>query len=137
MRTCSLALLLLALAMSLASARVIAVAGFNNNEVQLAVRDAHPGDEVRFWPGTYTLTDPIVLKPGMILRGAGEESTILQFAGNKAGAVMIAIVGVEQVLERVAQRDQREAGNIDRLQECLLGRFVERFWSGGVVGKGD
>ena len=45
--------------------------------------------------------------------------------------------GVEQVLQRVAERDQRVARNIHRLQESLLRGLVKRPDALGVVGEGQ
>lgn len=53
------------------------------NLVEMVARSA-PGDTVRVPPGTYELSAPLTLKPGMGLTGAGAEKTIIKAASGWA-----------------------------------------------------
>lgn len=69
-----------------ASAKVITVApgGDAQETVQTALLDAKPGDTVQLAAGRYELTDGLSLDvPGVTVKGAGPDATILSFAGQK------------------------------------------------------
>jgi parallel beta-helix repeat protein len=69
-----------------ASAKVIAVTpgGDAQEKVQTALLDAKPGDVVQLAAGRYELTDGLSLDvPGVTVKGAGPDATILSFTGQK------------------------------------------------------
>ena len=73
-------------------------------------------------------------------RGLDRGHVAVAFAGHRGGRDRNRDdrgVRVEQILQRIADGDERKAGNIDRLQKGLFRRFVERLHARRIVGEGD
>jgi parallel beta-helix repeat protein len=117
-----------------ASAKVIAVApgGDTQEKVQTALLDAKPGDVVQLAAGRYELTDGLSLDvPGVTVKGAGPDATILSFTGQKGSGegllvssskVTIRDLGVENT-----KGDGVKAKGVDQISFVNL--RVE--WTGG------
>jgi hypothetical protein len=66
------------------------VAGFDSAALKRAIEESQPGETVQLPEGTYTITEPILPKSGTHLLGAGQEKTLVHFAGAKP-AVMVSL----------------------------------------------
>ncbi len=65
--------------------KAVRVKGFDSAAIEQAMAAAKPGATVQLPAGTFTLTQAIQPKSGTRLIGAGQESTILRYAGEKPG----------------------------------------------------
>jgi len=74
--------------------------------VQTALIDAAEGDVICFGSGTYTFTTELSLSvDGVTLRGAGMDSTILDFSGQDVGANGVAILSDGVTMEDIQVLD--------------------------------
>ncbi|MBU0717164.1 MAG: right-handed parallel beta-helix repeat-containing protein, partial [Planctomycetes bacterium] len=78
------------------SGRIITVNGFDSAAIRVRIEQAEPGDVVKLGPGTYTITEAIKPGSGMRIIGAGQDKTVIHFAGEKPG-VMMSLSGCEDV----------------------------------------
>ena len=77
-KTLLISLLILLITVSCANAATINVgSGYSYSTIQSGMAAASSGDTVYVHAGTYTLTSPVALKSGVILRGDGYDSTIV------------------------------------------------------------
>lgn len=74
--------------------KTFVVAGFNSAALSKAFAQAKPGDTVKLPAGTFTITEPIKLRSGVRVIGAGQGQTLVHFTGAKPG-VMINVTGCE------------------------------------------
>jgi hypothetical protein len=74
----------------------ITVDGRDSAAISTAIEQAQAGDEVQLPEGTYSISEPIRLKSGIQLIGAGQERTVLRFAADQAGP-MVLLTGCEDV----------------------------------------
>jgi parallel beta-helix repeat protein len=132
------AVLMAAAAMSLmasaASAKVIAVApgGDAQENVQTALLDAKPGDVVQLAAGRYELTDGLSLDvPGVTVKGAGPDATILSFTGQKGSGEGLLVssskVTVRDLAVENPKGDGVKAKGVDQIS--FVNVRVE--WTGG------
>src|SRR4051812_33037021 len=87
MRTLMIGAGALALLAGAGEAKVLSVTpgGDAQEKLQTALLDAKPGDTVSIGPGRYELTDGLSLDvPGVTVKGAGPDATILSFKGQKS-----------------------------------------------------
>ncbi len=100
----------LALVASPLAAKTIAVApGPNAQEaLQTALIEAQPGDVVQLGAGRYVLTDGLSLDVDRVtVRGAGPDSSILDFKGQKAAGEGLLVTSDDVVLRGFAVEDAR------------------------------
>jgi len=72
------------------------VSGFASGALRAALAQAQPGDTVQLPAGLFTITEPIRPRSGLRLLGAGQDQTIIHFAGAKPG-VMLNLADCEDV----------------------------------------
>jgi hypothetical protein len=72
------------------------VSGFDSGALRAALAQAQPGDTVQLPAGLFTITEPIRPRSGLRLLGAGQDQTIVHFAGAKPG-VMLSLANCEDV----------------------------------------
>lgn len=78
------------------------------DELQLALLDAQPGDVITIPAGTHALDRGLSLTAdGVTIRGAGMDQSILSFKGQIAGAEGLLITGDNVVLENFAVEDAK------------------------------
>ncbi|MCP4640294.1 MAG: PKD domain-containing protein [bacterium] len=70
------------------------VAGKDRAAIQSAIDDAAPGDTVLLPAGEFLVDGAVALKPGICLKGAGQDETVLRFAGDALSA-MVSVSGCE------------------------------------------
>ena len=102
-------------------------------ELQTALIEAQPGDTVRLERGRYELTQGLSLSvDNVTIRGAGQNRTILSFAGQRRGAegLLVTANGVE--LRDFAVEDTR--GDAIKVRDCqgITFRGVRAEWTRGA-----
>ena len=98
--------------------------GFDSPALAAAIRKAGPGDTVRLATGTYELTEPIALKSGVKLLGAGQEKTRLVYGGVKPG-VLVRLSDCEDV--EIAQMTL-DGRNNPLVHQAISGSNSRRLW---------
>jgi hypothetical protein len=73
------------------------VRGFDSAALSAAIARAQRGETVKLPEGNYAITEPIKLKSGTRLIGAGQDKTIIHFSGENPG-VMISLAGCEDIV---------------------------------------
>jgi len=81
---------------SLGYAETVTVAGFDTAAIEAAVEQSGPGDTVSLPAGTYTLTQALRPRSQTKLVGAGQDQTVLRYAGDQPG-VLLDLSGGEEV----------------------------------------
>ena len=134
MKTLTLTTLTLALLTSPAFAKTLDVpAGADAQErVQTALLDAKPGDVVALGAGRFDLTDGLSLDiANVTVRGAGEDKTILSFAGQKGAGEGLLITSNSVTVRDLTVQDSKGDGikskGVDQIS--FLSLTVE--WTGG------
>ena len=134
MKTLTLTTLTLALLTSTAFAKTLDVpAGADAQErVQTALLDAKPGDVVALGAGRFDLTDGLSLDiANVMVRGAGEDKTILSFAGQKGAGEGLLITSNSVTVRDLTVQDSKGDGikskGVDQIS--FLSLTVE--WTGG------
>ncbi|MEI6439765.1 MAG: parallel beta-helix domain-containing protein [Alphaproteobacteria bacterium] len=134
MKTLTLTTLTLALLTSTAFAKTLDVpAGADAQErVQTALLDAKPGDVVALGAGRFDLTDGLSLDiANVTVRGAGEDKTILSFAGQKGAGEGLLITSNSVTVRDLTVQDSKGDGikskGVDQIS--FLSLTVE--WTGG------
>lgn len=102
----------------------IAPAAFDSPALTAAIRKAAPGDTVRLSAGTYELTEPLALKSGVKILGAGQDMTKLVYRGVKPG-VLISLNDCEDV--EVAQM-ALDGRNNALVHQGISGSNSRRLW---------
>lgn len=78
------------------------------DELQLALLDAQPGDVITIPSGTHQLDRGLSLTAdGVTIRGEGMDASVLSFAGQIAGAEGLLVTGDDVVLEGFAVEDSK------------------------------
>ncbi len=100
--------------------------------LQTALLDAKPGDTVRLGAGTFTLTDGLSLDIDRVtVRGAGQDKTILNFAGQRGAGEGLLITSDDVTIRDLSVHDARgdalKAKDADRIS--FLSLTVA--WTGG------
>lgn len=101
-------------------------------ELQTALIEARPGDTVRLARGRYELTQGLSLAiDDVTIRGAGENRTILSFAGQTRGAEGLLVTADGVVLRDFAVEDAR--GDAIKVRDCtgITFRGVRAEWTRG------
>jgi PKD domain/Pectate lyase superfamily protein len=80
-----------------AEAKTVAVAGLDSAAIAAAIAASQAGDTVSLPEGTYTITEPVTPKSGTRLVGAGQDKTIVRFAGEKPSP-MVLLSGCEDTV---------------------------------------
>ncbi len=92
-------------------------------ELQEALIQAQPGDEVRLREGRYDLTAGLSLDVDRVtVRGAGERRTILSFAGQRQGAEGLLVTSDNVRLEDFAVEDAK--GDAIKARDCTNIAFI-------------
>ena len=68
----------------------------NSDALEHALSQAQAGQTLELSPGVFAITGPIKLRSGMRLVGAGQDKTIIHYAGARPG-VMVSLQGCEDV----------------------------------------
>jgi len=79
---------------TVAQAKTVTVDGQDSAAIAAAIAESQPGDVVQLPAGTCTITEAVTPKSGTKLVGAGQDKTILRFAGEKL-SVMVLLSGCE------------------------------------------
>lgn len=121
---------------------------FDSSGLAAAIRQAAPGDTVRLSTGTFKISEPVLLKSGVKLIGAGQGKTRIVYAGSKPVSLMeinechdvevahMTLDGRDNPLVR----DGITGGNshhlfIHHISFCKLGKGVKDF-SHGIIFSG-
>ncbi|MGM0632239.1 MAG: parallel beta-helix domain-containing protein [Pseudomonadota bacterium] len=111
--------------------RVIEVTGVEEN-LQLALLDAEPGDIIQLPSGTFSLDRGLTLTvDDVTLRGAGMAETILNFADQVSGAEGLLVTASDFTIEDIAVEDTRGDALKVRDGERIIIRRVRTEWTGG------
>ncbi len=116
-----------------AMARTISVAAGPDAQtrLQLALIEATSGDVVEIGAGTFDLTDGLNLDAdGVIVRGAGAERTILNFAGQLGAGEGLLVTGDHVVLRDFTVRDTRGDGIKSKQAHNIVYLNLRVDWSG-------
>ena len=102
------------------------------DELQLRLLDAKPGDVIDIPVGTYALDRGLSLTAdGVTIRGAGMDETVLSFAGQIAGAEGLLVTGDDFTIEDIALEDAKgDALKINESDGVTI-RRVRVEWTGG------
>ena len=102
------------------------------DELQLRLLDAKPGDVIDIPAGTYALDRGLSLTAdGVTIRGAGMDETVLSFAGQIAGAEGLLVTGDDFTIEDIALEDAKgDALKINESDGVTI-RRVRVEWTGG------
>lgn len=133
MRQLAATAVLLALAAP-AAARTIDVApgGDAQEAIQQALLDAKPGDVVAIAAGRYALTDGLSLDvPGVTVRGAGMDKTILSFKGQQGAGEGLLVTSDDVVLRGFAVEDSRGDGIKSKGADRIVYKDIRVEWTGG------
>jgi hypothetical protein len=79
-----------------ARAATVTVVGFDSDAIAATIGKSQPGDAVFLPEGTYAVTKPVWPRSDTRLEGAGQDKTILRFAGDSS-TVMVDLTGRERV----------------------------------------
>ena len=101
------------------------------DELQLALLDAEPGDVITIPAGTHQLDRGLSLTAsGVTIRGEGMDTSVLSFAGQIAGAEGLLVTGDDVVLEDFAVEDAKgDAIKINDTTGVTI-RRVRTEWTG-------
>ena len=101
------------------------------DELQLALLDAKPGDVITIPAGTHQLDRGLSLTAsGVTIRGEGMDTSVLSFAGQIAGAEGLLVTGDDVVLEDFAVEDAKgDAIKINDTTGVTI-RRVRTEWTG-------
>jgi len=134
LKTLTLTTLTLALLTSTAFAKTLDVPASADAQerVQTALLDAKPGDVVALGAGRFDLTDGLSLDiANVTVRGAGEDKTILSFAGQKGAGEGLLITSNSVTVRDLTVQDSKGDGikskGVDQIS--FLSLTVE--WTGG------
>jgi parallel beta-helix repeat protein len=100
--------------------------------IRAALLDAAPGDVVEIPAGTFAFDRSLSLAvDGVTIRGAGSDASVLDFAGQRAGAEGLLVTADGITLEGFAIQDAR--GDAVKINECadLVIRDVRTEWTNG------
>ncbi|NNU15957.1 hypothetical protein HK107_06430 [Parvularcula sp. ZS-1/3] len=101
-------------------------------ELQLALLDAQPGDVITIPAGTYAFDRGLSLTAdGVTIRGAGMAETVLSFKGQLAGAEGLLVTGDDFLIEDLSIEDAK--GDALKVTEAdgVTIRRVRVAWTGG------
>lgn len=70
------------------SAAVVQPTGMSDAAIATAISQATPGDTVQLSTGTYAFSEPVALKSGVKLLGAGQDKTLVIYKGSKPGTFL-------------------------------------------------
>ena len=102
-------------------ADTITVQGLGSAAIGAAIEQSKPGDTVLLPTATYRLTEAVLPKSGIRVVGAGQEQTVLQFAG-EADMVMVSLQGCADVtiadLTLDGMSDPRAGHGLPRPSRC-------------------
>lgn len=101
-------------------------------QLQRALIEARPGDTIRLDDGRYDLTQGLSLDVDRVtIRGAGEDETILSFAGQTRGAEGLLVTSDGVVLRDFAVEDTR--GDAIKVRDCtgITFRGMRAEWTRG------
>jgi hypothetical protein len=84
------------LAPAASAAATVEPKGLDSAGIAAAIQQAAPGDTVRLPAGTFEISEPVRLKSGLKLIGAGQDETRLVYRGTRA-LPLVSIVGCEDV----------------------------------------
>jgi parallel beta-helix repeat protein len=117
-----------------AQAKVLKVTpgGDAQEKVQTALLDAKPGDVVQLAAGRYELTDGLSLDvPGVTVKGAGSEATILSFKGQKGSGEGLLITSNKAIIRDLGVEDARGDGIKAKGVDQISFVNVRVEWTGG------
>jgi hypothetical protein len=93
------------------------VSGFDSGALRAALVQAQPGDTVQLPAGLFTITESIRPRSGLRLLGAGQDQTIVHFAGAKPG-VMLNLADCEDVEVAQLTLDAQNNTNVSDNDGC-------------------
>ena len=92
---------------------------------------AQPGDVIQIGPGVFRLTDGLSLDVnGVTVRGAGMETTILDFAGQQGAGEGLLVTSDDVVLRDFGVRDTRGDGIKSKNADRIVYRSIRVDWTG-------
>lgn len=99
---------------------------------------AKPGDVIRIPEGFYSLDRSLSLSsPGVTIRGAGMDRTILSFKGQIAGAEGLLVTGGNFLIEDLAIEDSKgDALKINGVENVIIRRVRTEWTNGPDTGNG-
>ena len=102
------------------------------DDLQLKLLDAKPGDVIDIPAGTYALDRGLSLTAdGVTIRGAGMDETVLSFKGQIAGAEGLLVTGDDFTIEDIALEDAKgDALKVNEADGVTI-RRVRVEWTGG------
>ncbi len=115
-------------------AKTITVAPGDNAQerLQSALIEAQPGDIVEIAAGTFDLTDGLSLDvDNVTVKGAGPESTILSFKGQKGAGEGLLVTSDDVVLKDFAVEDSRGDGIKSKGADRIVYLNLRVEWTGG------
>jgi parallel beta-helix repeat protein len=126
--------LLAALAVTSADARTIEVAAGDDAQARLqeALIIAQPGDVVAIGPGRFALTDGLSLDVANVtVRGAGMDSTVLDFSGQLGAGEGLLVTGDDVTLRDFAVENTKGDGVKSKGADRIAYHRVRVTWTGG------
>jgi parallel beta-helix repeat protein len=117
-----------------ASAKTLTVTpgGDAQEKVQTALLDAKPGDTVMIAAGRYDLTDGLSLDvPGVTIKGAGPDRTVLSFKGQKGSGEGLLISSNKVTVRDLGVEDARGDGIKAKGVDQISFVNVRVEWTGG------
>ena len=117
-----------------AEARTLTVTpgGDAQDKLQTALLDAKPGDTVSIAAGRYELTDGLSLDiPGVTVKGAGPDATILSFTGQKSSGEGFLVTANKVTVRDLAVEDSKGDGIKSKGVDQISFVNLRVSWSGG------
>jgi len=117
-----------------AEARTLTVTpgGDAQDKLQTALLDAKPGDTVSIAAGRYELTDGLSLDiPGVTVKGAGPDATILSFTGQKSSGEGFLVTSNKVTVRDLAVEDSKGDGIKSKGVDQISFVNLRVSWSGG------
>lgn len=99
--------------------------------LQLALIEAKPGDTIRMPEGTFAFTTGVSLDvDGVTLTGAGQDKTVLDFAGQTGAGEGLLVTADDVVLTGFGIRDTRGDGIKSKDSDRITYKYITVEWSG-------
>ncbi|PKP81141.1 MAG: hypothetical protein CVT79_10750 [Alphaproteobacteria bacterium HGW-Alphaproteobacteria-18] len=100
--------------------------------LQAALIAAKPGETILLPEGTFQLTDGLSLDvDGVTLRGAGQEKTILDFAGQEGAGEGLLVTSDDVLLMDFGVRNTKGDGIKSKGADQIIYRYLTVEWTGG------
>jgi parallel beta-helix repeat protein len=117
---------------ALAKTLDVAAGADAQTRLQEALISAAPGDVVQIGAGRFALTDTLSLDaPGVTVRGAGMEATVLDFTGQQGGGQGMLVTAADVTLRDFAIENPKGDGIKSKAANNIVYYRIRVTWTGG------